>query len=266
MARRKALSGLSLALFYALALYALAPALSLASGGTTAFTCDSSATTKDFSDAHCDTPSVGAGSFGHTALGEEVEVVAMNNNTGTESASWILKGTIAGIATEFTCGTASTTGANPLKNNAGPPMTVTGSMNIQLGDCALLKPESQVSNCTVTVGTIKSKFESTKMGVKFIPAESGVFASVGLANATGKTCKPLAGTYNIEGSATAAGSRAPDPCNEPASSGATFKFTAAETKTTLTFGGNVGELTGSLTIRKAPTGGVEQKPITFTTE
>jgi hypothetical protein len=255
---------LVLSVLCALPFCAFGPVNALAAG-TTAYTCTKGGGAEDFEDAHCGIQ-VGteSGEYGHVTIapGQPTTITGTNNKTGTETSSWVLKGTIGGTAVEITCGTIHLHGT--VTNVEGPPKKATFRYALEKKDCMLMAPAAQTENCTVSVGVMEVAGETLGMEIKFVPATGAVLAEITLANATGKTCpKALKGTFTLEGSFAATGQ----------SSGVAPKFSSAtwwcffeDTESTLIFAGHFAALNGEITIRMAPVGGIEQNPIVLTTE
>lgn len=226
--------------------------------GATAFTCSAAASVKDFADAHCDTAAA-EGAYGHTAITTpNTEVVASNNTTGTETTEWRLGYVLAATSIEIKCGTASASGK--LTNNAGPPMTVTGSGSLSLSGCSIAKPATQSANCVVTFAPASYQLSTNEMEVVIGPSSGTTLTEFTISNAPGKTCKSLTGTFPLVGSfaATGVGGEA----ESPKWSGATLRVTPAMSRGTLSFAGNPAEFTGGLTFRTS----AGNDPVTLTTE
>jgi hypothetical protein len=261
---RKHGSPLGLALLCALAFCAFGAASASASG-TTAFTCVQGGN-EDFEDPHCDNNvGTGNGEYGHVEIAaeEETTVTGTNNLTGSETSSLSLKGNIGGTVVEFRCETVHVHGA--LTNVAGPPMKVIGEGTLNVSNCMLLVPATQTNNCRVSIAPATGTSETTGMENILLPmGGSTAFTSVTISDETGHTCsKALKGTFNVEGSAKVTGLSTGET---PTWSGATLHFTTADTAGTLEFAGHSAELEGTLTFKMAPSEGVEENPIVFTTE
>lgn len=257
MTERKTLVGISLLCALAFCACAAANASAI---GTTANTCIGGV---EFKDAHCDQESPGGtgGSFGHEEFAGVTNVVAKNNATGGENPVWKLNGMIAGMEVEIEVATINDTAT--LKNVAGPPMKVTGEGTLELNGAKLLKPAAQAANCSVAIAELPYVSETKEMEMVFRPPAGAVLTQVTIFNAPGKNCKALAGVFNLEGTLGATGQT---EAVLPKHVGATLGFTPVMTEKSLLFAGNIAKLQGTLTFRKAPVGGVEQKPIVLTTE
>lgn len=282
MTGRKAVVGLSLLCALVFSAFGAASA---SAKGTTAVECSSAAVTKDFSDAHCDTPATPQSNFGHIAFenGKETSVSAANDLTGTLS-SFLLKGKIAAVFTEVTCEKVAGTGSVTNKEAAEVMSVTFGKATTEFTVCKVLAPPAAVGKCTVTVNKTESlqsdpmtlglgaektppqggaaikvleEGKGTEMGLKFSPtAVGGKFT---ILNFTGAECPAaVKGEKPVEGSALALGGRG--GLEATSSSGATAKFTQASTLGGLTFAGNPATLEGTLTFRK--TGG---NPLSVTT-
>jgi len=275
MIGRKAIVGLSL--LCALCFCAFGAA-SASAKGTTAGECTTAAPTKDFSDAHCDTPKAG-GTTGHilfaNGLANTVNVTAANDLTGTASP-FFLEGKVAGIVVKVECTTVAATGTVTNTENAETKaMTIDfGNAETKFTGCTVLTQEGK---CTVTVAATKSvqtdpmnlKKEgaektgpteekvkvveeaagSTDMGLKFAPVGAGNFTELTFA---GEACPAaIKGAKPVKGFAYATGGRANSNLEGTTSSGATAIFSKASTLGGLTFAGNPASLEGTLTFRKS---------------
>jgi hypothetical protein len=266
MIGRKGLVGLSLLCALAFCAFGAFGASSASAAGTTAFTCVEEGGEEDFEDEHCDEEvAPGTGEYGHVDITSETSIVATNSLTLENKSSWLLNGTIGGTAVEITCGTVNATGT--LKNavNGNGEMVVEGSGELSTTNCMLMQPAAQTNNCTVTVQNTKSIAGTKEMKMVFSPepGAGGVFTKITIVDGPGTCPKALKGTFTVEGSAAATGLGSGAT---PSYSGATMHFTDADTTSTLVFAGHPAGLTGTLTFRMAPVEGVEQNPITLTTE
>jgi hypothetical protein len=268
MTRRKSVVGL--AVLCALCLSAFA-ASSASAKGTTAGECSSTATTKDFEDAHCDRSVTTGGTFGHTlfALNTATKVTAVNDLTGT-SSPFTLAGKIAGIVTHIKCNTVSGTGTVTNKEEGGAMKLAFGESTTSFTGCSVLDPAAAVP-CTVTVATVKANESDpmnlkkgatttdvtgnslpepveeggTEMGLKFT-ASGTKFTEITLAGAECPTA--FKNTFPVTGSAIATSGRGSTEATT--STGATGIFTKASTIKTLKFAGSAATLEGTLTFRK----------------
>ncbi|MGD9736671.1 MAG: hypothetical protein AB7V58_13880 [Solirubrobacterales bacterium] len=118
-----------------------------------AYTCSKSASSKDFSDAHCASASE-SGEYGHTLIsGENVKATVTNEKTASETKAAEtskLKGQLSGIATEVQCTGAHGTGT--LTNSA---TSVTGSGTIKYTGCTVTAPASK--GCKVEKGEFSTE-------------------------------------------------------------------------------------------------------------
>lgn len=263
MIGHRAIAGL---LLLAALVFCAAAAPGASAKGTTAFTCVSGGGAKDFSDAHCDTPS-GSGGFGHVSISEGVETnLTVTNektaNSTTQSTPAILKGEVALIKTEITCTTVGNGTLPPTlwnKEILGTMQTESKRVELLYSGCTINKP----AKCVLAKPTIELKataitrenlFPFNEMGVEFKPA-FGSFASITF---SGAEC-PLKGfTFSVNGTAIGTGGRG--SAEGVTSSGSTLVFTNAMTKETLTLGGKPAEFSNTVTVKME--GG---NPITLTT-
>lgn len=269
MTRHKTVVGL--AVLCALCLSAFA-ASSASAKGTTAGECSSTATVKDFEDAHCDKSKTG-GTFGHTLfpLNTATSVTAVNDLTGT-SSPFILAGKIAGIVVHIQCNTVSGTGTVTNKEEGGVMKLAFGESTTSFSNCSITTPESALK-CTVTVAETKAtetdpmnlkkgatttdvtgnslpepvEEGGTEMGLKFSAPAGGKFTTITLAGA--ECPEAFKGAFPVTGSAIATGGRG--STEAVTSSGATGIFTKASTIKFLKFAGNPATLEGTLTFRKS---------------
>jgi hypothetical protein len=214
-----------------------------------AYTCSKSASSKEFSDAHCATKS--AGEYGHTLISEEnTKWTATSEKTasGTTAAETAkLKGQLSGIATEVQC--TSSHGTGTLTNSV---TSASGSGTIKYTGCTVTVPSGKgckVEGGAITTETLSATTAGQTTGtLKLSPKSPATrFALVSIEGCTEGL--PADGFYPITGSAVAE------------LSGATIKLTHANTTTqnTLKFGGVKAGIEGSLTLSKE--GG---DPIAFT--
>jgi hypothetical protein len=265
MIGRRSVVGLSLlcALFFC----AFA-AQSASAKGTTAFTCVSNGGSKDFSDAHCDSPvTPGTGSFGHVAITTETLVQLTNDktkNVTTEKTSFVLKGELALAPAEITCTSAN--GEAKLINEEVGVMQTKGQEGgfVNFTGCSVQKP----ANCTVKEPIVakgssvtKTNINTNEMGLEFKPPSgSTVFTEITF---EGASCGLKGKTFKVEGTAIATGSRG--STEAATSSGATLEFTNAMTKSTLKLGGKPAEVEGKLTVAMTNANKETENAITLTT-
>jgi len=146
MIGRRAVVGLSL--LCALVFGALAAQGAMAAG-TTAFTCaPSTIHGAGFSDEHCTNAVSTGAAFEHVEIapGTPTNITVTNEKTGPETksaVSSVLSAKVAGATTTITCKKVSGTGT--LTNNAGPPMSISGTGVIKYTECVVTGPK----NCTV---------------------------------------------------------------------------------------------------------------------
>jgi hypothetical protein len=268
MIRTRTLVGL--AVLCALCLSAFA-ASSASAKGTTAGECSSTATTKDFEDAHCDRSVTTGGTFGHVLfpVGTATKVTAVNDLTGT-SSPFILAIGIAGVVIHIQCNTVSGTGSVTNKEEGGAMKLAFGESTTRFTNCSVLDPAAAVP-CTVTIATVKANVSDpmnlkkgvtttdatghslpepveeggTEMGLKFT-ASGGKLTEITLAGA--ECPAAFTNTFPMTGSAIATGGRG--STEAITSTGATGIFTKASTIKFLKFAGNPATLEGTLTFRK----------------
>jgi hypothetical protein len=281
MKRRKAIVGLSVLCALCLSAFTASGA---SAAGTTAGECTSSATTKDFEDAHCDRSKT-PGTFGHVLFPNNTvtSVTAVNDLTGT-SSPFLLAGKIAGVVIHVQCNTVSGTGTVTNKLNASGGMIIEfGQSTTNFTNCSVTTPEAAVP-CTVVVAQtvanetdpmnlakgatttdvtgeplaspVEETATGTEMGLKFSPPTGKPFTELEF---SGASCPAaFVGKFSVSGSAIATGGRG--SAASVTSSGATGIFTKASTIKFLKFAGNPATLEGTLTFRK--TGG---NPLIITT-
>lgn len=274
---------IALALLIALLCTAFAAQSASAVQGTTAFTCVEGGATKDFKDAHCDTPSaVGEGTFGHVEIGEgkttELEITNAKTKNGTSEstpATFTLKGPAGSV--EVTCETVSGTSSNVnaaagvdgLMANEGKELKVKfqsckvknkAAESYEKG-CDVQEPLELTGTSTTRVGLGPEK---STMGVEFKPGVDKEGKSLPFVNLIfthkGKEKCPLGtNTIPIDGTALATGSRGSN--ESVSSSGGTMVFTKEMTGETLKWGGFQALFEGTMTLSVSGKG----NPITFTT-
>lgn len=238
---------------------------------TTAFTCVPEGGEKDFSDAHCDKKvPAGEGKFGHVVipLNETTEITVTNAKTKNETKEFsptVFKFPFGGGNVEVVCKNVHGTGT---LHNTEPVLQehkVTGTLTIKVTECKVEKPVK----CTVKEPIeFKTEFEGVEElgpnkdthGIEFRKHFEAAAPFIGI-TFEGAECGLKGKTAPIEGTMVATG--APSPKEQH--SGATLIFTPEMTKETLKIGEKAVEHSGALTLRMAPVGGVEQRPISFTT-
>ena len=244
-----------------------------ASAATTVGECTSSASTKDFSDAHCDNGLTPGGTFGHIlfANGLETKVTATNANTAEEtkaSTPLTLEAKLAGVVFAITCGKVEATGT--VKNNAGGTVTF-GNATTNVTECEQKGPPECVGH-PVTVARITSvqtepmnlKISSTKkvgptgeeitfheenatvpgteMGLKFAPPANQNLTQITV------SC-PFATTFPMKGFTYATSARANGSKASTSGSGATIVFSKSSSIGGLILFGRPATLTGALTFK-----------------
>jgi hypothetical protein len=259
----KAVGALSLLFALLFCAFVAQSALAAPAKNTTAFTCVEGS--GDFSDAHCDNQvPKGTGKFKHSGLALKIIThVSLTNaktaNNTTEAAPTIIKGTIFGVKSEFTCKTI--TGEGELSNDESenglhiPRFLI---FKAELSSCVVNKPAG--FGCKVKEpiqfeltgeGVEGLGPEKNTMGLEFKPTEGEIFSSVVIEGCF------LKGTFNITGTAIGTGTGSPSA----KFSGATNVFTNEMTKETLKLGGNPAEISSSTTLTMSGGG----NPISFTT-
>jgi len=189
------------ALFVIAALVVSAFATQGASAQTsaTAYTCSSTATTKEFSDSHCTTkPGTG---FGHVEI-----PVATKTKKGLEAAtpSAVLKWTTSGIGVSLTAGAVEVEEASPgepafIVNRAGPPMEAFGEgrmklLNVTANHSCLVNGSA---SATLTTQRLKTHTVSpTEFEIEPATASADVFFTL-----SSCSIAALNKTWAVEGSA-----------------------------------------------------------------
>lgn len=193
--------------------------------GTTAFTCQSVKGSGSFKDSHCKEKGSGAEfSFNHVAIAEweTTEAVASNTTTGGERASFALRSTQAGIATEIVAKVVSGSGwVTNLQNVFIPTHYVRGEGTVTFSEVQVSKPAEKgckVKGGSITSNTLVATTETTKLNPIFEPAKGLVLAEFQVEGCAGnKAIESLNGSYKVEGTVTGV------------PSGATVAFSEAET-------------------------------------
>lgn len=136
MIGRRALAGISL--LCVLAFCALAAPSAFATKGTTAYTCVKVSKEAQFEDAHCTKGGSGAG-YRHEEIepGKNTGLTISNKNTAgskTEGdTAAVLNATLFNEAATITC--TNMHGGGSLTNTAGPPMSVSGTLDLKFLEC-----------------------------------------------------------------------------------------------------------------------------------
>ena len=149
---------------------------------TTAYTCSSAASTKDFTEEHCKTKSGGAGNFGHVAIeaGKTTEIIGSDKNLAGERTGAILKSTVAGSAIELVASEVNGTGT--MSNSlSGSEMVASGEGKITYSGVTEKLLGCKVTGLPGGVGTVQTKqLAASTQGLakklKFTPKEGTVFA------------------------------------------------------------------------------------------
>lgn len=228
----KLLSSLTLVILAVLS----ASAATGASASTTAYTCASTASGAQFSDAHCLTKSSGVG-YKHVVITGLSGFSATDLNTSGETTAGTpvrIKGTVSGVETEISCTATSGSGLIGNSEKSGEMIVhMTGSLTYSF--CSVNKPAGK--SCKAPV-SITLPFTATTEGqgaaLKFTPVEGTEFVGITI---SGCTVAALNKTFPLSGTFTAT------------PSGATVSTTHAGItgQGTLTFGGQVAGLQGSVT-------------------
>jgi hypothetical protein len=271
MIRGRAVLGLSLLSALLFCAFAAQSASAAPAKNTTAFTCVENGGAKDFEDPHCDKKvAAGQGKFGHVGipLNATTEITVSNaktKNKTIESTPTVFQFEFAGQEVEISCKTVHGLGT---LHNVEPVLKehkVTGTLTIKVTECKVEKPakcfvKEPIEYKTEFEGVEGLGPEANTHGIEFKPHKEGPFALIEI-NFVGAECVLKGKVAPIVGTMIATGT--PSPIEKH--SGATLKFTKEMTKETLTVDGKPAEHSGPLTLRRAPIGGQEQSPISFTT-
>ena len=271
MNRRGATTGLVALCALAFCVFAAQSVSAAPAKNTTAFTCVENGGAKDFTDPHCDkNVPAGEGKFGHVPipLNQTTEITVTNaktKNKTLEGSPTIFKFIFAGFATEISCKTVHGIGT---MHNVEPILKehkVTGTLTIKVTECKVIAP----AKCFVKEPIeFKTEFEGVEglgpeantHGIEFKPHKEGPIALMEIFF-EGAECVLKGKVAPVQGTMIATGQ--PNPKEKY--SGATLNFSNEMTKETLKVDGIPAEHSGSLTLRMAPIGGQEQRPISFTT-
>jgi len=184
-----------------------------ANKGTTAFTCSSTATVKDFADAHCDKAvNPGEGKFGHVKIEKDVSTELEITNLETKSETkerFPAKFAVKGLF-KVNCNTVTGTATAFNFENLGAHFNLGGKIQVDYTACEVTEPELCKVKEPIEVkgaGSITSTGESVnedEMGVTIHPAEEKPFAEVTF---EGEGCKLKGKKFKIEGIAVGTGAR-----------------------------------------------------------
>jgi hypothetical protein len=248
---RRAVIGLSLLCALAFTAFA-APS---AQAGTTAFTCVKGGGAQEFTEAHCAANGHNDGNkYGHVGFAGTTNWVSTNKktaNTTVDHTTAILKGTLAGAASELSC--TKVDGKGTLTNEeVGGKMQVSGTATVSYRECTVTKPTKGcvVAEPVVAEANVLSVEAGATMGLEFKGKKAGgVFAEIKYENKGAEKCALLNGgkPFPVTGSTVAT------------DKGATSEFTAAHSK--LVLGGNAASYTGMETVTSEANG----TPLTLTT-
>jgi hypothetical protein len=263
MTRPRPLHGLAIGCAL-LALAVFAQSASAATAGQTVFECTQSATTKTFSDAHCDN-TTGTAAYGHVVLPQGEQVAATVSNEGTKNNTEQAVEAVGKIALlkgfkNVTIECRNVEGAVDVTNIlAGEVHRGTGTSAIRFNDGGGANCRTSQAGCTVKVSELQGQAVTveglapggTGMGLEFKPlAGAAKFGTVKWEGACGLAAFPLG--FPIEGSAIATAN------GQPNGRGATAVFGA---NNNLTIGGSALEFTATLTFKK----NTGQKALVLTT-
>lgn len=232
---RKRESIIVLSIVSALAVCAVA-ASSASALQARAYTCSPTATTLEFSKAHCTSADKPGSAFGHTLITETTTIEGTNANTASETKAKTpsrLEGTLAGFETAIECTGLGATGS--LTNEA---TFVKGTGVINYTGCSVQKPSG--IGCVVKGNAVSTEELKATTGaqvltnLKFEPVGTK-FAGITI---EGCSTSELNHTFPVTGSLIAK------------TNGATITTTHAGItgQGTLIFGGNFAGLEGALTI------------------
>jgi hypothetical protein len=256
MTGRKALVGLSLLCALVFSAFAASSASAL---GTTAVTCAPVLTGAEFEDEHCNTGKIGGKGFIHEEIAPNTvtKITVTNEKTAAETTTHtpaVLHGVLSTIPVTITCTKVHGTGT--LTNNPGPPMTATGTVEVEYSECKTviegIKTSCKVKEPIKASANTTTVVEGTEMYQKATGSGAGEqFVALSFENNGAEVCPKgitSLNPYKVTGAAIGT------------PKGATIHFEEKEPHTTLKLGGNPAEITGTLTLRME--GG---NPIAFTT-
>ncbi|HET7445572.1 MAG TPA: hypothetical protein VFJ57_13040 [Solirubrobacterales bacterium] len=223
--------------------------------GTTGFTCvkDSGG---DVVGAHC-LSSGGGEKYKHVEIepGKQTTIAATNENTaeGTTAAKVTsIKSTVAGVATEIQCTSASGTGTFENKTT-GEEMYLHSLGQLNFTGCTITLPSGKgckLKSEAVTTNQLTSTSAGQGDAVTISPAEGSVFAEFTIEGCSNPSMNI---SCAITGNVKAFGP------------GATLTTTDAETTSTLKLVGQKAGLESSLTIKAHAKEGETTNPISVTT-
>lgn len=132
---------------------------------------------------------------------------AGNSVTPKETAGThiVLHTILGGVEVQITCKGASSPGA-VVKDNAGPPMSVTGTGKAKYTECEIVGGEKAAANCQVpaTLETVELSMTTEGMNLVFKPKEGTAFITISFTSKAGKTCPAgVAGEKQVQGTARA---------------------------------------------------------------
>jgi hypothetical protein len=171
--------------------------------------------------------------------------VELTTGENTAGEHLVLHSILGGIEVQITCTGFSTPEANAT-NNAGPPMTVTGTGKSRYTGCAIVASTKAAENCEVpaTLETVTLKQTTEEDKVVYEPNAGAFFIKIPFTNKAGKTC-PAAILGEKEFKGVAKGSVA---------SPTSIEFTKTS-GSALTLGGQTAFFTGVIHFRTAGTSG-----------
>jgi hypothetical protein len=270
MIGRKSIVGLSLLAVFAFCALAAqgASAAWQTSNKSTAWTCAPNGGKKDFSDAHCDhTVAEGTGSFGHVEIAKSTQTPITITNEKTASNTTAaqpvaLNSELFGVPVTITCQkVANAAGSTSYIENTEPSagnMQVHGTIWIDITLCGMEGIPCEVAEPITIHILFHAVEEPTKgaMALEFTPTE-------GSTTLTTIHFKPgcFIEEAPIEGKLKSTGGTG-STANE---SGATSVFEGGNEMSELSLGGSPATFTGKFTTRMEKVNGVEQNPITITT-
>jgi hypothetical protein len=266
MTGRRAIVGLCM--LCALLVSAVAAQGAIAATGTTAFTCKKPEGTdkpvgEKFSKEHCkEADTSPTGEYRHVEIPNDktTELTGSNEETSGTTRPTKLHSVISGIEVELESPTVTGTG---WMTNAFDAVAeehyAHGEGTIEYKEVVVKKPAGK--GCKVKTGVVKTnKLKATTkgaaMGLKFEPAEGGVFATFEVEGCgESEALKALNGVYEVKGSVI----------GTPDGATTVFERNPTTAQTTLKLRGQNAGIDGSLTLKARASSSESYKPLSATT-
>ncbi len=225
--------------------------------GRTLFECSKSATTKTFSDPHCD-KTTGTLEYGHVLFPSVKTLISVSNaetaaETKEPTTAVLSIPKIHGLSNVVVeCTNVEGTG-EALNSESGEVMKGSAVGTVRFNDGAGVNCSTNQAKCTAKVAEVNFKAETVE---GLAPEKTGVGLKIEPATGTTFTTISFEGTCGLHafGAIPITGSTIATAGGEPTGVGATETFTTTNEMNGLKVGGESGQMTGKTTVRRVSTG------------